>query len=124
MADYLLAFASIALVAGGVVLGWRLLAGVPSATSRVLGRWALALIVGVAATGVGVYKLSGSRTFQITGQLRSRAETPDKVVALTFDDGPTAEYTDEVLALLRAKEVTATFYLTGRECEENPAMLR
>ncbi|HSK46685.1 MAG TPA: polysaccharide deacetylase family protein, partial [Coriobacteriia bacterium] len=43
---------------------------------------------------------------------------------LTFDDGPTAEYTDEVLDLLRAQEVTATFYLTGRECEENPAMLR
>jgi peptidoglycan/xylan/chitin deacetylase (PgdA/CDA1 family) len=33
--------------------------------------------------------------------------------ALTFDDGPKAEYTEELLAVLREKGVKATFFLLG-----------
>ena len=124
MADFLLALASITLMTGALLFGWRLLAGAPLTTARAVWRGALALIVAVTATGAGVYSLSSSRTYQLTGPLISRVETTDKVVALTFDDGPTAEHTQGVLDLLKAQEVTATFYLTGRECEENPAMLR
>ncbi|WP_017541106.1 polysaccharide deacetylase family protein [Nocardiopsis halophila] len=41
-------------------------------------------------------------------------------VALTFDDGP-GPYTGELLDLLAAEEVTATFFVVGRSAEESPA---
>ncbi len=37
---------------------------------------------------IGSYKLMNSRTYQLFGGLTSQAETNKKVVALTFDDGP------------------------------------
>jgi peptidoglycan/xylan/chitin deacetylase (PgdA/CDA1 family) len=37
-----------------------------------------------------------------------------KVVALTFDDGP-SDYTDDFLAVLREKDVAATFFEIGQE---------
>nr|WP_238457968.1 polysaccharide deacetylase family protein [Alkalihalobacterium alkalinitrilicum] len=42
----------------------------------------------------------------------------EKVVALTFDDGPTQK-PDEILQILREEEVSGTFYLTGEEIEQN-----
>jgi peptidoglycan-N-acetylglucosamine deacetylase len=43
---------------------------------------------------VGTYKLMNSRTFQVFGGLISKVETGEKVVALTFDDGPTNQVED------------------------------
>jgi peptidoglycan/xylan/chitin deacetylase (PgdA/CDA1 family) len=40
--------------------------------------------------------------------------TPDKLVALTFDDGPSAERTPAVLDKLEAHQVPATFFLIGQ----------
>ena len=37
-----------------------------------------------------------SRTHQLVGELITRVETSDSVVALTFDDGPVHAYTDYV----------------------------
>ena len=36
-----------------------------------------------------LYKVVCSRTFQFFGEIINRVETDEKVVALTFDDGPT-----------------------------------
>ena len=67
----------------------------------------------------GLWKLSNARRYQIAGELVARVARTDSVVALTFDDGPTPAYTDEVLAILRAHGVKATFFVTGRETEHN-----
>jgi peptidoglycan/xylan/chitin deacetylase (PgdA/CDA1 family) len=49
------------------------------------------------------------------------AETPvpeeDKVVYLTFDDGPTPPYTGEVLDLLAMYDAQATFFVLGQNAE-------
>lgn len=66
----------------------------------------------------GILKLSGSRDFQFYGGLVTKAETSEKVVALTFDDGPTHN-TDEILTILKEEDVKATFFVTGSEIEEN-----
>lgn len=84
----------------------------------------IAAVVLVAAAATGFWQLSKSRTFQLFGTIVPRVETTEKVVALTFDDGPTAQYTDAVLAQLVERGVTATFFLTGRETEENPDKAR
>lgn len=65
------------------------------------------------------YKLSKSRTFQLFGDLTSRVETSNKIVALTFDDAPTS-YTHDVLKILKSKDVSATFYIVGKELATQP----
>jgi chitin deacetylase len=72
----------------------------------------------------GAWTVSRSRTFQLLGEIVPRVETTERVVALTFDDGPIPEFTEEVLSLLREEEVKATFFVTGTELERYPALGR
>jgi peptidoglycan-N-acetylglucosamine deacetylase len=67
-----------------------------------------------------LFQASKSRTFQFFGEIVPRVETSERAVALTFDDGPTREKTDEILQILRQENARATFYLTGAEIEKNP----
>lgn len=67
----------------------------------------------------GAFKLMNARTFQLFGGLTEKVETDQKVVALTFDDGPT-ENVDDITALLKKYDIKATFFLIGNEMEENP----
>ena len=66
-----------------------------------------------------IYKLMNSRTFQLFGGLTNQVETKQKVVALTFDDGPTKNV-DKILPLLDQYHAKATFFLIGNEMEKNP----
>lgn len=50
-------------------------------------------------------------------QLLWRARTDRKVMALTFDDGPGDEFTPELLDVLRAARVRATFFLVGSRAQ-------
>lgn len=68
---------------------------------------------------LGTYKLMNSRTFQLFGGLTDQVETNQKVVALTFDDGPTKNV-EKILPLLKQYNVKATFFLIGNEIEKNP----
>lgn len=68
---------------------------------------------------VGAYQLMNARTFQLFGGLTDRVETEQKVVALTFDDGPT-ENVEELLPLLEKYEAKATFFLIGKDIEGHP----
>ena len=78
------------------------------------------LVVGL-ATGVGLRQFARARTVQLFGRLVARVDTPDSVVALTFDDGPVPALTDSLVAVLRARGVRATFFVTGRELAAAPA---
>lgn len=68
---------------------------------------------------VGLRHISSSRTFQFFGELIARVDTPQKAVALTFDDGPTADATDQILAILDQENIKATFFVTGAELERD-----
>lgn len=80
------------------------------------------LIIGVilmALLFAGMFKVTKLRTFQFFGGLTYQAETKDKVIALTFDDGPTKNV-DQLLPLLDEYKAKATFFLIGTEIEKNP----
>ncbi|WP_421117942.1 polysaccharide deacetylase family protein [Aquihabitans daechungensis] len=47
-----------------------------------------------------------------------------KVVALTFDDGPSPTYTPDVLKILKDKGVPATFCTIGSEVDEHPDLVQ
>lgn len=85
-------------------------------------RRTLIVVAALALVGFGgaaaLWRVTKSRTFQFFGRIVARAETPQRVVALTFDDGPT-EKTAEVLRVLGEKGVRATFFVTGAELERN-----
>ena len=68
-------------------------------------------------------RISGSRTFQFFGGIMRKIDTQEKVVALTFDDGPT-ERTGEILSILDECGVKATFFLTGQDIEAHPQEAR
>jgi chitin deacetylase len=59
-----------------------------------------------------------STSYQLFGEIVNKVDTNEKVVALTFDDGPT-DKTDDILEILDKNEIKATFFLTGSEIEEN-----
>jgi len=44
-------------------------------------------------------------------------------IALTFDDGPDAQFTDQILDILRDKKVKATFFVIGENAESNPELI-
>lgn len=77
----------------------------------------------VALTAVVVlWNVSSSRTFQFFGELVHRVETTEKVVALTFDDGPDPAGTQQTLDVLAEKQVKATFFLVGRDLAKHPEL--
>ena len=45
-------------------------------------------------------------------------------MALTFDDGPSAEWTPKILDILKQKGVKATFFIVGENGETNPGLVQ
>lgn len=44
-------------------------------------------------------------------------------IALTFDDGPMPQMTSKVLDVLKKNKIKATFFVVGKQVEENPNLL-
>ncbi len=53
-----------------------------------------------------------------------RLNTDERVVALTFDDGPNPPYTDRLLDILAVHNVKATFFMIGNRIERHPETAR
>lgn len=51
-------------------------------------------------------------------------DTPEKTCYLTFDDGPTLEITEQILEVLKAHNVKATFFVVGKEGEAYAALYK
>lgn len=79
---------------------------------------AVVLLLAVAAGG---YELMNSRTFQLFGGLTSRVDTDEKLVALTFDDGPNCDLVDDVRRALG--DTPATFFVIGDAAAQCPQSL-
>jgi peptidoglycan-N-acetylglucosamine deacetylase len=75
-------------------------------------------------TAFGVWQLANARRFQLFGTLVARVDTSERVVALTFDDGPTPGRTEKLLAILERHRVVATFFLVGRDIDAHPDQAR
>lgn len=74
----------------------------------------LLVVVGFIADG---YFVPSSTVF---GQIYSKLKTTDRIVALTFDDGPNEPYTSQILDILDGYGIGATFFVTGRNAELYP----
>lgn len=103
---------------------WRFVRGLAHTRLDTVRRALILSLATVPLVGVSEWAISKSRNFQIFGEMVSRVETPVPVVALTFDDGPTPVFTEEILEVLRAEGVRATFFVAGAALEENMAEAR
>ncbi len=50
--------------------------------------------------------------------------TPNKIIALTFDDGPHPEYTPVILELLEKYDAKASFFCIGKHVKEHPRLTK
>ncbi|BCG58459.1 polysaccharide deacetylase family protein [Paenibacillus sp. URB8-2] len=58
------------------------------------------------------------------GEIVWEVPTADKLVALTFDDGPDRKLTPEILSLLKQYGAKATFFVVGDKAMRHPEILR
>ncbi|MFB3897107.1 MAG: polysaccharide deacetylase family protein [bacterium] len=47
-----------------------------------------------------------------------------KNIALTFDDGPNATYTPQILKILKQHDIRATFFLIGQHAQQHPELVK
>jgi peptidoglycan-N-acetylglucosamine deacetylase len=57
------------------------------------------------------------------GRFYHKGKTDEKVIALTFDDGP-GKFTVPILELLKKHNIRATFFMEGSQIEAYPAIAR
>jgi peptidoglycan/xylan/chitin deacetylase (PgdA/CDA1 family) len=60
----------------------------------------------------------------VFGEVYYQGATTDKVVALTFDDGPNGIYTTQILDILKEYNINATFFCLGKNVELYPEIAR
>ncbi len=72
--------------------------------------------------GWTAWKFTKSRELQAFDAPIRYVDVSQKVVALTFDDGPTPDYTDVVLGILARYNVHATFFIVGQDLQQSPEL--
>lgn len=76
-----------------------------------LGIWASNLVAATTTEGYSAKPIHAVKTQQ-------------KIVALTFDDGPSKPYTDQILNILDRHNVKATFFVVGMNIKRYPDMIQ
>jgi peptidoglycan/xylan/chitin deacetylase (PgdA/CDA1 family) len=100
--------------------------GPTNATGLAPGHYSWQVLAPGTSTKARPFRLRPVRAVGCTGgsaELVTNADTDRKVVALTFDDGP-SEYTDRYLDVLREKGVPGTFFEIGQEMPGREATMR
>ncbi|HET9028839.1 MAG TPA: polysaccharide deacetylase family protein [Candidatus Aquilonibacter sp.] len=73
--------------------------------------------------GFAAYEILENPSNQIFGRTVVSGPRNERVVALTYDDGPNPPYTDEILDVLQQEHVHATFFVVGRAAAAYPSVL-
>lgn len=83
---------------------------------KYLRRGGLVLLV-LLVVAFALNEISKATCFTVTGHAICRVDTDQPLVALTFDDGPTALGVDSVLPVLKRYDARGTFFLAGASPE-------
>jgi peptidoglycan/xylan/chitin deacetylase (PgdA/CDA1 family) len=88
---------------------------------KVLAWYSAAIMVFIIAFSAYGYFIPESKVF---GTVYSQGTEKTKLVALTFDDGPNEPYTSQILDVLKANDINATFFVIGKNVELYPDVAR
>ena len=86
-------------------------------------------------TGVYIYRYNENKdieTLSVSNDIMNDYEdiiikhgsNNEKLIALTFDDGPDKDFTPQVLDILKQNDVKATFFVVGENVGWNPEILK
>ena len=86
-------------------------------------------------TGIYVYKYNNEKDLEVSNISQDimndyediiikHGNEDEKVIALTFDDGPDKDFTPQVLDILKKNNVKATFFVVGENVEWNAEILK
>lgn len=81
----------------------------------------LFILIWIAVTALGSFHIRWNYHLQ---SFSHNYKTSENAVAITFDDGPNADFTPKVLKLLKKYESKATFFLIGKNAEKYPELVR
>lgn len=70
------------------------------------------------------YDNKGRKYYEEAGQILWEIQTEEKIIALTFDDGPHRTYTSDVLDVLDKYQAKATFFIVGQNAEKILSLFR
>ena len=85
---------------------------------------AVVAAVAIAAVVFAAYEVSENPTNQMFGRTVVSGPPNERVVALTYDDGPNPPYTSGILNVLEREHVQATFFVVGRAVAAYPSVVR
>jgi peptidoglycan/xylan/chitin deacetylase (PgdA/CDA1 family) len=86
---------------------------------------AIVLIIAILLVAAGaLFRISKALCWQLIGQPLCHVDTREKLVALTFDDGPTPDGVSYLLDQLKRHDAHATFFLIGGAVAEQPGQVR
>ena len=78
----------------------------------------------VVAAGFTAYEVAENPSNQLFGKTVVSGPADERVVALTYDDGPNPPYTNRILDVLEREHVRATFFVVGRAAAAYPSVLK
>jgi peptidoglycan-N-acetylglucosamine deacetylase len=84
--------------------------------------WSIGILF-IAGLGTAAFTLFFDQSVLVRKGAFWQAETTEKVVALTFDDGP-SEWTSMILDELKKADIRATFFVLGNQTERFPVLVR
>ena len=85
---------------------------------------AVVAAVAIAAVVFAAYEVSENPTNQMFGRTVVSGPPNERVVALTYDDGPNPPYTSGILNVPEREHVQATFFVVGRAVAAYPSVVR
>ena len=82
------------------------------------------LLFGLIFAGFCFKKLAETSRFQLFGQMINGITTEEKVLALTYDDGPNPPHTNRLMEVLEKYGAKATFFVIGSHAEQHVETVR
>ena len=84
----------------------------------------IAVVAAVLVLFTLLWYITESPKSQMWGKTVTSEPLSQKVVSLTFDDGPNPPYTDEIVTYLHEQRVSATFFVVGMAVAAHPESVK
>lgn len=84
----------------------------------------LAVVLSAVALAMAVFSIFFDEAVLVRKPYIYHVENPRKVVALTFDDGPSARWTPPILDALKQSGIKATFFMLGEHVARYPEVAK
>ncbi|MEI4618216.1 polysaccharide deacetylase family protein [Bacillus cereus] len=81
-------------------------------------------ILVVVLVGCFLFWIRQSSAPQLIGKAMWQVDTNEKLIALTFDDGPNPHATEKIVELLKKYDAKATFFVIGENVQKYPELVK